>query len=128
MPDENGSSSTGEILTRIASELQTPDQIVSHIYGDVRPRDEVDREYVAPSTDTQRTISEIWAEFLGYDRVGIHDDFFYLGGHSLMATQVLSQLQETFGIEIPMITLFIADFTVAEVAKATDQALALRNV
>ncbi|NEO47068.1 MAG: amino acid adenylation domain-containing protein, partial [Moorea sp. SIO4A3] len=63
-------------------------------------------EYVAPETETQKVLAEIWAEVLGIEKVGIHDNFFDLGGHSLMATQVLSRMRQTFGMEFPLQSLF----------------------
>ena len=49
---------------------------------------------------------KIWEEVLRLDQVGINDDFFDLGGHSLMATQVISRVRETFKTELPVASLF----------------------
>ena len=62
--------------------------------------------YVAPRTDIELTLSQIWSELLGVDRVGIHDNFFELGGHSLLATRVISALRQHFEIELPLRSLF----------------------
>lgn len=48
------------------------------------------REYTAPANDAQRLLAEVWAEVLGVDRVGIHDDFFDLGGASLKSLQIVA--------------------------------------
>jgi len=56
-------------------------------------------EFVEPRTDTEREIATIWSEVLRLNQVGIYDNFFALGGHSLFATQVISRLKETFEIE-----------------------------
>lgn len=48
------------------------------------------QEYAAPVNDIQRVLSEVWSEVLGIDRVGIHDDFFELGGASLKSLQIVS--------------------------------------
>ena len=53
---------------------------------------------------------------MGFDRIGINDDFFALGGHSLLASRVISRLRRIFNIEIPLRTIFEAP-TVAELAK-----------
>ncbi|NEP86223.1 MAG: amino acid adenylation domain-containing protein [Okeania sp. SIO2C2] len=66
----------------------------------------VSTEYVAPQTQTQKALAEIWKEVLGIEKVGIHDNFFDLGGHSLMATQVVSRVRQTFNIELPLTKLF----------------------
>jgi amino acid adenylation domain-containing protein len=62
--------------------------------------------YVAPGTPTEEALAAIWAEVLGRKRVGSHDNFFDLGGHSLKATQVVSRIRETFGVELPLRQLF----------------------
>ncbi len=53
---------------------------------------QVGETYVAPTGELERRIARIWCEMLGVDRVGIRDNFFDLGGHSLLLTQVFSQL------------------------------------
>ncbi|NEQ88155.1 MAG: non-ribosomal peptide synthetase, partial [Moorea sp. SIO2I5] len=63
-------------------------------------------EYVAPETETQKVLAEIWRTLLGIQQIGIHDNFFDLGGHSLMATQVMSRLRNTVKVELPMNKLF----------------------
>ncbi len=62
--------------------------------------------YVAPRTPVENDLAEIWREVLGVEKVGIYDDFFDLGGHSLLVTQVVSRLCETLGIELPVSALF----------------------
>jgi amino acid adenylation domain-containing protein len=64
--------------------------------------------YVAPRTEVERKIAEIWQEVLKLERVGIHSDFFELGGHSLLATQVLSRLNQALNIKLPLRKLFEA--------------------
>ncbi|NEO94513.1 MAG: non-ribosomal peptide synthetase, partial [Moorea sp. SIO3G5] len=76
----------------------------------------VSTEYVAPQTQTQKVLAEIWAEVLGIEQVGIHDNFFDLGGHSLMATQVVSRVRLALGIDIPLTTLFESS-TIAQLAE-----------
>ncbi|NEP51848.1 MAG: amino acid adenylation domain-containing protein, partial [Moorea sp. SIO3C2] len=66
----------------------------------------VSTEYVAPQTQTEKVLAEIWQEVLGIEQVGIHDNFFDLGGHSLMATKVVSRLRNTVQVELPISRLF----------------------
>jgi acyl carrier protein len=68
-------------------------------------------------------LSKIWADALGVERVGVDQDFFALGGHSIMATQILFKVHETFHVEIPMNILFSGTFTVAALAKVVDEQL-----
>ena len=72
--------------------------------------------YVAPRTALQMALAEIWTEILHLERVGIHDDFFALGGDSLMATRVLLRLHEITNVEIEVSEIFEAS-TVAELAE-----------
>ncbi|MFF7566720.1 amino acid adenylation domain-containing protein, partial [Streptomyces pseudovenezuelae] len=74
---------------------------------------------VTPRTETERVLTEVWAQVLGMERVGAEDNFFDLGGHSLLATQVISRIREVFGAEIPLSALFDRP-TVRELASAVD--------
>ena len=65
-----------------------------------------ERELVAPRTDTEQQLAEIWTEVLQQEQVGIYDNFFELGGHSLLATQVVSRIAQVFEVELPLRTLF----------------------
>ncbi len=80
--------------------------------------------FVAPRDDVERTIAEIWQGLLGIDGIGVNDHFLELGGHSLMATRVLSRLKESFSVQMPMRELFEAP-TVAELAVRVRAALDL---
>jgi acyl-coenzyme A synthetase/AMP-(fatty) acid ligase/acyl carrier protein len=62
--------------------------------------------YTAPRTPEEETLARIWEEVLRIERVGVHDDFFDLGGHSLRATQLVSRIRESFGFGIPVLGVF----------------------
>lgn len=72
--------------------------------------------YLAPRTETESALAEMWAALLDRRQVGIRDGFFDLGGHSLLATQVVSRVRETFGVELPLRSIFETP-TIAELAK-----------
>jgi amino acid adenylation domain-containing protein/non-ribosomal peptide synthase protein (TIGR01720 family) len=67
-----------------------------------------DDRYVAPRTDVEQQLAEIWTEVLDVPRVGVGDNFFELGGHSLLATQMISKIREKFSVELPIQCLFDA--------------------
>lgn len=73
-------------------------------------------EYIAPQTEIEKAVAQIWQELLGIDRIGIHDSFFELGGHSLLAIQAISRLRSTFQVELPMRSLLFEAPTVAGIA------------
>jgi amino acid adenylation domain-containing protein len=75
--------------------------------------------HVGPRNPTEETIAAIWTEVLRRDRISIDDNFFDLGGHSLMATQVISRLREHFRIELGIRALFEKP-TVAGLAEAIE--------
>ena len=76
---------------------------------------EHDSNYEAPRTANEKILSAMWAELLSLDRVGIHDNFFEIGGHSLYAIQVISRIRAAFKVEMPIMTIFEAP-TVATLA------------
>jgi amino acid adenylation domain-containing protein len=65
-------------------------------------------EFVAPGTETEKKLAAMWIELLKVERIGIHDDFFDLGGHSLMAIKALSRIREEFDVDLPLATLLQA--------------------
>ena len=62
--------------------------------------------YVAPRTPIEEKLASIWTEVLTTDRIGVEDNFFMLGGHSLMATQLIGRIRNAFGYELPLRRLF----------------------
>ncbi len=85
-------------------------------------RPDLQVEYVAPRNETERGLAEIWQEVLHLDRVGIHDNFFASGGHSLMAAQVVARIARRLHAELPLREMFQAP-TIAELAERVDAAV-----
>ncbi|WP_420126425.1 amino acid adenylation domain-containing protein [Longimicrobium sp.] len=75
--------------------------------------------YVAPRTEAERTVAAVWGEVLGVERVGAHDRFFDLGGHSLLLVRVQARLRDAFGQPVPITHLF-RYLTVSALAAALD--------
>ena len=68
-------------------------------------RDEVT---AVPNTPTEERLARIVTTLLKLDQVGIEDNFFLLGGHSLLGTQIIAQVADTFGVDLPLRSLFDA--------------------
>jgi amino acid adenylation domain-containing protein len=86
-----------------------------------RSRPEIEEALVTPRNPLEEALGGIFAQVLGLEEVGIYDNFFELGGHSLMATQLISQLQDIFPTDVPLLTLFFEDPTVAGLSAAISQ-------
>lgn len=80
------------------------------------------RTFVAPRNELEQAIAEIWQQVLGLERVGIHDDFFDLGGDSLLATRVFARLRDTFEMSLPLRTIFETP-TVAQLVELIEQTI-----
>lgn len=67
---------------------------------------ETDGPYIAPRSELERLIAGVWQEELGVGQVGVRDNFFNLGGHSLLLIRVNNRLRETLRMELPVVELF----------------------
>ncbi len=95
-------TSSGKIMRyacRDAYLERTLDSVVAWV-------NEAPRPYVAPRDDLETALCEIWADVLQTERVGVHDDFFLLGGNSLLATQAISRIQARFELHLAVGSLF----------------------
>lgn len=77
------------------------------------------REFRGPRTDTEKAVAAIWAELLGVQTIGIDDDFFDLGGQSLVAIKVVARLGDVFAVDLALRNLFDRP-TVAGLAEIID--------
>ncbi len=66
------------------------------------------REKVAPRTDAESRLLAIWSELLGMHDLGVRDDFFDLGGHSLSAMRLVARIRQGFDVELPLLSIFEA--------------------
>jgi amino acid adenylation domain-containing protein len=78
-------------------------------------------DFVAPSTDEERRIADIWRQVLAVEEIGIGDNFFALGGHSLLAMQVMSRVRDEFGVMLTLRAIFDSP-TVRELAVVLESA------
>jgi acyl transferase domain-containing protein len=90
------------------------------------PRPNVLTDFVAPGTDLELKVAEVWEELLGIEGIGAYDDFLELGGHSLLGIRVLGRLREHFQVDLPPDALYTAP-TVKDLA-ALIEALILAEI
>ncbi len=69
-------------------------------------RPALEAAYVAPRTSTEQAVADVWREVLGREKVGIHDNFFEVGGSSLLLVRIHARLREVLGREVTMVQLF----------------------
>ncbi|WP_022886919.1 non-ribosomal peptide synthetase [Glaciibacter superstes] len=91
----------------------------------LKPRSTSASEYIAPSTAAEVQIAAIWCDLLNIDRVGVHEDFFEVGGHSLLAVRAVSRLRSTFSVGIGVLE-FLSNPTIAALARLMASAHASR--
>ena len=84
-------------------------------------------EYAAPETPLQEALVAIFTQVTGTERVGIHDNFFDVGGHSLRATQAMSLVRDMFQVELPLSKFFEAS-TVSALAEALEEEAATQGI
>jgi amino acid adenylation domain-containing protein/thioester reductase-like protein len=75
--------------------------------------------FVAPRTEVEQQLAQIWTRVLGIEPLGIHDNFFELGGNSLLLVQMLARVRETFQVELPLLNLLQVP-TIAGLAEAIE--------
>jgi acyl carrier protein len=77
---------------------------------------------VAPRTETEQLVADVWAGLLGLDELGVFDDLFELGAHSLLATRLAARLRSMLGVEVPIRAVFERT-TVAALAEVVEELL-----
>ncbi|MGH9334264.1 MAG: amino acid adenylation domain-containing protein, partial [Vicinamibacteria bacterium] len=116
-------------LRKVLPEYMVPSAIVLLPALPLTPNGKLDRDRLpvprrrsssdAPRTPVEEAVAAIWAEVLDVESVGVDDDFFDLGGHSLKATRVVSRIRKTFDVELPIRALF-ENPSVAGLARAIE--------
>jgi acyl carrier protein len=80
-------------------------------------RPDLAEAFVAPRTQVEQALADIWAKVLNLNQIGVHDNFLDLGGDSLLATQIVSHVRQDLDVDLLLPTLFEKP-TVAELASA----------
>lgn len=83
----------------------------------------IGQEYVAPETFIQKELAIIWSGFFSFDQIGLHDDFIDLGGHSLVATQILVRCEHLFGVKISLKDMLTQGTTIGALASLIEAKL-----
>ncbi len=88
---------------------------------------QIETAFVAPQSEAENAIAEIWKEYLKLDAVGVHDNFFDLGGHSLLLVRIMNRLQQVFGRTMTVVDMFqhptiqgLAEFVTADSQEAPE--------
>lgn len=143
--NENGSGPGAEELKQFVGE-SLPRHMVPHVYVmlnalPLTPNGKIDRralpepdltarsdgvEFVPAGTPTQQKLLEIWEHLLGVSPIGIRDDFFSLGGHSLAAARIVAKIESEMSVMVPVATL-LSSPTVEALARIIDGEAQPRN-
>ncbi|WP_324787956.1 SDR family NAD(P)-dependent oxidoreductase [Streptomyces sp. H51] len=91
-------SLTPELLAQEMEQFAPP--------GGVHPRPDLDTPFLAPRTERERAVAGIWCDVLGLERVGVDDDFFALGGHSLAAVRIGARIKSLLGVDLDLRAFF----------------------
>jgi len=116
--------SIAHITDQLAAErsAEVPLEPEPQVEASYHPRPALLNAYVAPTNDIEAQLAAIWQEALGIEQIGIHDEFFSLGGHSLIAAQLRSRIVALFPIELSIRTIFEYT-TIARLAAAIEELL-----
>jgi hypothetical protein len=82
---------------------------------------EVDNEYEPPRTPVEALLADMWGDALAVREVGVYDDFFELGGNSLMAADLLARIRTALEVDVPGARLFYENATVAGLAEIVEK-------
>jgi amino acid adenylation domain-containing protein/non-ribosomal peptide synthase protein (TIGR01720 family) len=122
----------GDVRTALTSMMSTPAPCVSEVLARLSPQvamakaePAMARDFTAPATATERAIAAVWAEAFGRERVGVNDNFFDLGGHSLLMLQVHARLRAVLKSDLPIVSMFQFP-TISTLARHLDQPEAAR--
>ena len=109
-----------ETLARVEHMLTTGKPLRIGLHQTLAPL--LQANFVAPASPVEEVMARIWSEVLGIARVSVHDNFFFLGGDSLLATRVVARLRSALEIALPVETMFHRP-TIAELALVIEESL-----
>jgi amino acid adenylation domain-containing protein len=121
VPDKNLLNEWDKELFAVLPEYMMPDDYVLMDVIPSTPNGKIDRkalpkpdyshinrseDYVAPRTSNEKLVADIWEELMGLNKISIFDNFFQLGGRSLVAVKIMARLEQETGKRLPLATLF----------------------
>jgi acyl transferase domain-containing protein/acyl-CoA synthetase (AMP-forming)/AMP-acid ligase II/acyl carrier protein len=107
-------------ISNVLSFAAKAESAAPSVKSTAHPRPQLGSAYLAPHSEMEKTLADIWQKLLGIEQIGIHDDFFELGGDSLLATRIISQVRETCKIGLDINILFDKP-TVAAIAESIEK-------
>ncbi|MBE7150864.1 acyltransferase domain-containing protein [Bacillus mycoides] len=88
----------------------------------------IETKFEEPADDIEQLIQKIWQETLGIEKIGIHDNFFDLGGHSLVAFRIMNRINEVFHMQKPITTRLFSNPTVRNMAILVKERMEIVNI
>jgi FkbH-like protein len=117
--DAGAPGGKSQLFERIANELVLPEQVIQAVHTlsvDCRRRPALSQPLIPPRTAIEAELAEIWVELLRLDKVGIRDNYFDLGGTSLLAVDLFTRIEHRFGERLPLTSLIEAS-TIEQLAR-----------
>lgn len=119
---------TSKFLSYIVSNLNEADKIAEEFKDQIGYNVLENDNYTPPTTPIEIRLTEIWSEYLGLENIGIYDDFFSLGGSSILLMQILSEVEDEYNVDISLDIVYDGDdFTITKLSKEVVR-LKLKNV
>jgi FkbH-like protein len=116
-PKQRPRSERNAAIVRIANEFKTADQILAAAKTVRAVNSVVRTDLVEPRTQSEQKLADIWTRTLGIDQIGVTEDFFQLGGDSLLAVSLFVEIEQAFGKHLPM-TVLIESPTIEKMAES----------
>ena len=108
------SSKYSHLIVSTSDYLKSKDHDLSSLYLDqmkqtdtFHPRPNLSSTYIPPESKTEKMLTQIWEELLGIHLIGVEDNFFEIGGDSLIGTQLINRIKVTFGVSLPIKSVYL---------------------
>ncbi|MCC9019516.1 beta-ketoacyl synthase N-terminal-like domain-containing protein [Flavobacterium lipolyticum] len=116
----------GEVISQVGRALES-DKEASEMFLENLERPDIETLYAEAKTEIEKELAELWKSSFGYDKIGVNDDFFELGGDSLKAITLLKRVHKSFDIEIT-VGDFFENSSIRKLAREIDLALEVKEL